>query len=245
MPLDPDRLITQLSTVAISPEAVIAEALNLLDDEPIALASSFSPEDILVADWVSSRRPGVTLLAIDTGRLPPETFEVADAVSRQLPVNLVWIHPDPTALETLENEQGAFGFRESLANRQRCCAVRKVDVLERGLQGYTAWFTGLRRDQAVTRASLPVAERETRFAPTLKINPLATLTRMDVHRESVARNLPQHPLLDQGYLSIGCAPCTRAVKPGADERSGRWWWEDPDHKECGLHLKPTNPPGAS
>ena len=214
------------------PEALLAEALARFHPR-LLLAASFSREDVLLIGMAAGIDPSVRVVALDTGRLPEETLLCAETLVRQLDVRIEWLFPERAAVEALLRDQGPFGMRDGLEQRHRCCQVRKVDPLARALGGVDAWITGRRREQAVTRRALPVVE-ESPGAP-LKLNPLATWTAAQVEAELKARRLPDHPLFRQGYASIGCAPCTRPIEPGEDERAGRWWWEDPEHKECGLH----------
>ena len=140
-------------------------------------------------------------------------------------------------MEKLEREKGLFSFRESLENRHECCHIRKVEPLGRALKGLSGWITGMRREHNVTRNDLKAIELDRLNGGIVKINPLLYWNEarlLDFARE---RRLPQNHLLKQGYRSIGCAPCTRAVQPGEDARAGRWWWENPEHKECGLHRR--------
>lgn len=217
------------------PRAVLARALEVYHPQ-IALASSFSIEDAVVLDLLMELRPDARVFAIDTGRLPPETYECAEALRRRYGVHIEWYFPKHEAVEALVRQKGLFSFRESVENRKECCGIRKVEPLERALSGLRAWITGLRREQSVTRAGLEVVERDDAHGGILKINPLAAWTLDDVWAYVRRKNIPYNRLYDAGYASIGCAPCTRAIAPGEDPRAGRWWWERPEHKECGLHV---------
>lgn len=201
----------------------------------IAIASSFSLEDALVMAWGVEIEPTIRVIALDTGRLPEETFEVAEALRERLGVRIEWFAPHTGEVERLERDKGLYSFRSSLADRHECCRIRKVDPLSRALVGLDAWVTGQRRLQSVARATLEVVE--TPATGPIKINPLADWTLEDVRREVNRRRLPYNRLYDRGFTSIGCAPCTRAIRPGEDERAGRWWWERAEHKECGLHTR--------
>lgn len=216
------------------PQAVLTEALARYGSR-LAIASSFSAEDSLLVAWAARIWPGVRVFSLDTGRLPEATYEVAEALSEHTGVRIEWVHPEAEDVEGLLRIGGPYGFRASLEARHDCCAARKVRPLQRVLRGLEAWVTGQRRDQSVTRTRLEVLEP----APDgpLKINPLAGWTAERVWAEVRARKLPYNRLYDAGYASIGCAPCTRAIQPGEDERAGRWWWERPEHKECGLHRR--------
>lgn len=200
-----------------------------------ALACSFSMEDIALIAMTADVRPDARVFALDTGRLNEETYEAAEAVRTRLGVRIEWHFPDRAAVEALERSKGLYSFRESLADRHECCRIRKVEPLARALSGLRAWITGQRRGQGVTRRDLAVVEADAAHGGILKVNPLAGWTDAQVRDYVRDRNLPYNRLHDAGYPSIGCAPCTRAVLPGEDPRAGRWWWESPEHKECGLH----------
>lgn len=231
-----DRQVTELRRRfrGASTEAVLAWALDAHHPH-VALASSFSMEDIALIAMMTEIRPDARIFALDTGRLNEETYEVAEAVRRRFGIRIEWHFPDRGAVEALEREKGLHSFRESLENRHECCQVRKVEPLGRALSGLRAWITGQRREQSVTRGELSVFEIDRAHWNILKLNPLAAWTGEEVASFLRERNLPYNRLHDAGYPSIGCAPCTRAVRPGEDPRSGRWWWERPEHKECGLH----------
>lgn len=204
--------------------------------EGLVLACSFSLEDAVVCDlWSHLGRP--RLFAIDTGRLPEETFQAAEALSQRYGVAIEWYLPEAAAVEKLVRSKGAYSFRDSLEARRECCAIRKVEPLRRALAGRAGWLTGLRREQSVTRAGLEPVEWDLEHG-LWKISPLANWSRDQVWSYAREHRVPIHPLHLQGYPSIGCAPCTRAVSPGEPERAGRWWWESHEHKECGLHTRP-------
>ena len=204
----------------------------------IGFASSFGAEDVVVIDLLSEIKKEVVIFTLDTGRLPEETYEVMDRIRRRYGVAITSYFPDKTAVEKLEREKGFYSFRESVENRKECCGIRKVEPLNRALAGLDAWITGLRRGQAVTRTDLPKVELDQAHRSIVKVNPIAEWTAEQVWAHIRAKNVPYNKLHDKNYPSIGCAPCTRAVKPGEDIRAGRWWWESPEHKECGLHVKP-------
>ncbi|MFN3200548.1 MAG: phosphoadenylyl-sulfate reductase [Bradymonadia bacterium] len=218
-----------------SAEAIIARAIDLYHPA-LTIASSFSHEDVLLIDMAVAHRADVRVFALDTGRLPEETYACAEAVRARYGLEIEWYAPDRDDLEALIRDQGLYSFKESLDARHACCAVRKVGPLKRALAGKKAWVTGQRRSQSVTRATLSPVEASD--SGPIKINPLADWSLEQVQAEVKARGLPYNALYDQGYRSIGCAPCTRAVLPGEDERAGRWWWEQAEHKECGLHGRP-------
>lgn len=202
---------------------------------PVSLACSFSVEDVVIIDLLQQFAPETRIFALDTGRLNEETYEVAEAVRERYGVSIDWYFPERTAVEQLEREKGLFSFRESLENRHQCCRVRKVEPLGRALQGLAGWITGLRSEQSVTRAALAPLEIDEAHGGIVKINPLAAWSEAQVWEYAKQQRIPVNRLHSQGYPSIGCAPCTRAIQPGDHPRAGRWWWENPEHKECGLH----------
>ncbi|OVE81835.1 phosphoadenosine phosphosulfate reductase [bacterium M21] len=203
----------------------------------IALACSFSPEDIVIAHMMVEANPKARIFAIDTGRLNEETYQCADALVRRLEISIEWYFPQHEAIEELVRSKGMFSFYDSLDNRHECCHIRKVEPLTRALSGLKAWVTGMRSEQSVTRAELPKEQTDDAHGGILKLNPLADWTAEQVDAYIKAHNLPRNSLQKKGFLSIGCAPCTRPVAEGQDARSGRWWWENPEHKECGLHTE--------
>jgi phosphoadenosine phosphosulfate reductase len=219
-----------------APEEILAWALAELHPD-IALASSFSREDIAIAAMMAEIRPDARVFALDTGRLNEETFEAAESLRSRIGLRIEWHFPERAAVEGLEREKGLYSFRRNLANRHECCRIRKVEPLGRALSGLRAWITGQRREQAVTRAGLDVFEVDEAHGGILKLSPLADWDEARVIRYIRDRGLPYNRLHDANYPSVGCAPCTRAVLPGEDPRAGRWWWERPEHKECGLHVR--------
>ncbi len=204
---------------------------------PVKLACSFSVEDIVIIDMAKELGLPIGIFALDTGRLNEETYEVADAIVERYRLQIDWYFPRHEAVQQLEREKGLFSFRESLANRHECCHIRKVEPLGRALQGLAGWITGLRREQSVTRTSLAPIERDELNNGVLKINPLLEWSEQQVWDYAKEKRLPVNRLHSHGYPSIGCAPCTRAVAPGEHPRAGRWWWENPEQKECGLHKR--------
>jgi phosphoadenosine phosphosulfate reductase len=202
---------------------------------PVNLACSFSIEDSVVIDLIHRGGLPIGLFAIDTGRLPEETYIIAESIRQRYQVEIEWYFPQAEAVQTLERDKGLFSFRESLDNRHECCHIRKVEPLQRALAGLSGWVTGLRREQSVTRSELAAIESDAAHDGIVKINPLLDWTTDQIWAYATEYRIPIHPLHKQGYPSIGCAPCTRAIQAGEDLRAGRWWWEDPDHKECGLH----------
>jgi phosphoadenosine phosphosulfate reductase len=217
-------------------ESILRQGVELAAG-PVQLASSFSVEDIVLIDLVHHLQLPIGLFAIDTGRLNEETYEVADAVVSRYGVKIEWYFPQAEAVQALEGEKGLFSFRESLENRHECCRIRKVEPLARALAPLSGWVTGLRREQGVTRSQIAAIEIDAAHGNIVKINPLLDWSEAEVWDYAKRERLPLNRLHHQGYPSIGCAPCTRAIQVGEDVRAGRWWWENPEHKECGLHRR--------
>ncbi len=201
----------------------------------IALASSFGAEDVVLIDMVAKVAPQIKIFTLDTGRLNEETYEVAERIREKYGVDIEVYFPDKTAVEELETKKGFYSFRKSIEERRFCCTVRKIEPLRRSLSKLDAWVTGLRREQAPTRTDITKAEIDKGNGGIIKINPLAGWKEAQVWDYIKANKVPYNKLHDQNFPSIGCSPCTRAVKPGEDIRAGRWWWENPEQKECGLH----------
>lgn len=204
---------------------------------PVKLACSFSVEDMVIIDMASKAGLSIGIFALDTGRLNEETYEVADALAERYRLRVEWFFPRQEAVEELLRSKGPYSFRESLENRHECCHIRKVEPLGRALKGLAGWITGLRREQSVTRTGLAPIEIDTANNGILKINPLLEWTTEQVWEYATQHRVPTNRLHAQGYPSIGCAPCTRPVTPGEHPRAGRWWWENPEQKECGLHRR--------
>lgn len=203
----------------------------------VKLACSFSLEDAVIIDFIHRSGLPIGVFALDTGRLNEETYEVAEAIRERYGIVIDWYFPKHEAVERLERKKGLFSFRESLENRHECCGIRKVEPLGRALLGLAGWVTGLRREQSVTRTDLASIEIDAANGGILKINPLLEWSEQQIQDYAREHSVPVSRLYGQGYRSIGCAPCTRAVAPGEHARAGRWWWEDPEHKECGLHRR--------
>ena len=200
-----------------------------------AIASSFGVEDCVLIDLAARHAKSLRVFTLDTGRLNPETFETLEAVTNRYGVRVETFAPERAAVERLVGEKGHFSFRESVEARKECCAIRKLEPLSRALAGRAAWVTGLRREQSPTRTGVDVVEVDDAHGGIAKVNPLAAWTEADVWAYVKEHRVPYNALHDRGFPSIGCAPCTRAVRPFEDLRAGRWWWESPGHKECGLH----------
>lgn len=220
----------------LPPSELLERALELYHPR-IALASSFGLEDVVLIDLLSALRKDVRIIALDTGRLPEETYACADAIIKRYGVMIDWYFPRHDAVEALERAKGLYSFRQSVENRRECCGIRKVEPLNRALNGLDAWITGQRREQSVTRSALHPVEIDEAHGGIIKLNPLTDWSLDQVWAYVREHKVPYNALHDQGYPSIGCTPCTRAVQPGEDQRAGRWWWETPEHKECGLHAR--------
>jgi phosphoadenosine phosphosulfate reductase len=203
----------------------------------IKLACSFSIEDVAVIDLLRTKLDEISIFAIDTGRLNEETYEIAEDISMRYGVRIEWFFPKRQPVEKLEGEKGLFSFRSSLDNRKECCRIRKVEPLHRAISGAAAWVTGMRREQSITRAKQQPLEIDDVNGGILKINPLTFWSEKDVWDYIKKNRLPVNSLYKRGYSSIGCAPCTRAIKEGESVREGRWWWESAEHGECGLHRR--------
>ncbi|MBI4227757.1 MAG: phosphoadenylyl-sulfate reductase [Candidatus Omnitrophica bacterium] len=223
-----------------SPQEVLRWGLQQFSPR-IGLASSFGAEDVALIDMLAARHRDVTIFTLDTGRLNEETYEVMERIRRHYGISIKSYFPNFERVQALERGKGFYSFRESVENRKECCGIRKVEPLGRALAELDAWITGLRRTQAVTRGGVPKIEVDAAHDGMVKLNPLADWSETQVWDYIKAHRVPYHALHDQGYPSIGCAPCTRAIQPGEDVRAGRWWWERPDQKECGLHLNPPKP----
>ena len=223
-------------TIASAVE-ILTAGLEKVDSTNVCMACSFSVEDLVVIDLLRNNAPQVSIFAIDTGRLHEETYEVAEALLQKYGLKIDWYLPQTEALQQLEREKGLFSFRESLENRHECCRIRKVEPLERALAGKSGWITGQRRAQSTTRGTLEAIEVDELHGGIIKINPLLDWDDEEVWNYASEHRLPVNRLHRQGYPSIGCAPCTRAIKPGEDIRAGRWWWENPENRECGLHRR--------
>lgn len=205
------------------------------------LASSMGVEDMLLVHALAALPLPLSVIMLDTGRLHPETLHMVDVIQNHYGIAVQVQHPDPLAVQEHVAEHGAYAFYESVELRRACCHIRKVEPLRRALAGRSAWVTGQRREQSLTRQDLHTREVDETFG-LQKLNPLALWTTEQVWEVVRALDIPYNPLHDQGYPSIGCEPCTRAVRPDEDPRAGRWWWEQRDSRECGLHAG--NPVGA-
>lgn len=226
-----DRAAARLE--GASPEEVLGWAYQSF--RRVAVVASFQAESTVLIDMAARLVERPEVITLDTGRLPQETHDQIDREFVSLRIRLQLQAPDPEEVRALGEEHGANPFRRSVELRRLCCDIRKSRPLARALQGYDAWITGLRRDQAATRATTPVVAEDASHGGIAKVAPLAGWSEEQVWHYIRSHRLPYHRLYDQGYRSIGCAPCTRAVSEGEDSRAGRWWWEQEEVKECGLH----------
>ncbi|MBM4152054.1 MAG: phosphoadenylyl-sulfate reductase [Kiritimatiellaceae bacterium] len=203
----------------------------------ITMATSFQLGGLVLFDMVHKLGQQISIFSLDTGRLPEETYECSERIRLKYGISVDWIFPRHEAVQKLEKEKGLYSFKDSIENRKECCRIRKVEPLNRALDNYSAWITGRRMNQGETRKELPIVEPDPVHPGKVKINPLIHWNQADLWFYVEEHKVPHNRLYDQGYLSIGCECCTRACAEGDDERAGRWWWENPEHKECGLHLR--------
>ncbi len=204
-------------------------------ESKILLASSLGAEDQVLTDMLVKHSPETRIITLDTGRLFPETYQTIEKTQRFYKKSIEIYFPSASEVEEMVNTHGINLFYDSVEKRKMCCNVRKIVPLKRAFQGVEAWITGLRHEQSVTRSANKVVEWD-ETNQLVKINPLIDWSETQVWDYIAINNVPYNKLHDRGFRSIGCQPCTREVSKGADVRSGRWWWENPEHKECGLHL---------
>ena len=215
------------------------EALQWVSDNlhpKVAKASSFGAEDAVLMDIMLKINPEFRFFTLDTGRLPQETYDIMDIVRKKYGISIEVLFPDTKEIEEMVKEKGMNLFYESVENRKLCCEIRKVHPMNKMLKTLDGWITGLRRDQTKIRENASIFQLDNGHDGILKINPIIDWTWDQIQEYIKKNNLPYNSLLDKGYPSIGCEPCTRAIKPGEDLRAGRWWWEQGEHKECGLHI---------
>ena len=206
----------------------------------IGLASSFGAEDLVLIDMmVKINKEKTKVFTLDTGRLNQETYDVIDEIRRKYGIQIIVYFPEQNEVEQMVRIKGMNLMYESVENRKLCCEIRKVHPLNRALYNLDGWITGLRREQTIMRSDIKKIEIDYSHDNIVKVNPLADWTHEMVWDYIHKNNVPYNKLHDIGYPSIGCEPCTRAVNPKEDPRSGRWWWENAAHKECGLHWDPT------
>jgi phosphoadenosine phosphosulfate reductase len=233
----PDLLLDKISRLSI------AEALAVLTARypgQVTFSTSFSLEDQVIADHILSAGLPISIFTLDTGRLFAETYSVWSATNDKYDSRVTAYYPDRALLETWLNEKGPNAFYESVANRKSCCHIRKVEPLKRALHGQAVWITGLRAEHSPERQDHAILEWDDNNK-VIKYNPLLSWDTAAVKAYIDKHNVPYNPLHDKGFVSIGCAPCTRAIKAGEDFRAGRWWWESNSKKECGLHATGAEP----
>ena len=227
-----ERLTTELEERAAAVRAQLTEALAR--HRRLIYSSSFGAEAMVLTDLIWSHLPEIDVFTIDTGRLHEETHQLLATLERRYQRRLRVAYPDAQALEHMVSAQGTNGFYGDLEARLTCCRVRKVEPFKRAIAGFPAWVTGVRREQSAGRATAQGEEWDAEYG-LYKISPLLEWSEAQVWQYIRARRLPYNPLHDRQFPSIGCAPCTRAVAPGEGLRAGRWWWEQPESRECGLH----------
>ncbi|MBP5998422.1 MAG: phosphoadenylyl-sulfate reductase [Azonexus sp.] len=231
--------ITPELTTSVAAKTAAAQALLAdiaADWSPATFANSLGAEDMVLTDLIVKSGLPIEIFSLDTGRLPLETYDLMAAVQQHYGLKLKVYFPQAAAVETYVRTNGINAFYESVDLRKGCCHMRKVEPLRRALAGKKAWITGLRAQQAATRVGLPFREYDDGNGLE-KFNPLADWSEKEVWTYIKQNAVPYNALHDKFYPSIGCAPCTRAISLGEDVRSGRWWWENPESKECGLHVK--------
>jgi phosphoadenosine phosphosulfate reductase len=218
-----------------TPQDILAWSLDTFAED-VAIVTAFQAEGMVIVDMAWRLKPDVRVITIDTGRLPSATYAFMDQVRERYPqLSLEVLFPDYREVEAATQQHGVNLFYKDVTLRRLCCDVRKVQPLQRALHHLDAWITGLRREQAASRAQIRKVEWDQGYGGKIKINPLADWTKQAVWAYIFTHQVPYHPLYDCGYTSIGCEPCARATQTGEDERAGRWWWEGNAPKECGLH----------
>ena len=235
------HLLHQLGGLSISQ---FLKVLTDLYPGQVTFSSSFSFEDQVIAHEILSNQLPVKIFTLDTGRMFAETYSVWNSTNEQYNTKIKAYYPNQNTLQDLVESRGPNSFYESVQNRKDCCFIRKVEPLKRALAGNAIWITGLRAEHSPERNDLPVIEWD-ESNKIIKYHPILDWT-TDKVKEYINKNhVPYNPLHDKGFVSIGCAPCTRAIRPGEDFRAGRWWWEDADKKECGLHEHNATPANYS
>jgi len=219
--------------IGLRSEEILEKAIALFGNK-ITFATSLGAEDQVITFMISKIDKSANIITLDTGRVFPETYDLLHRTVNRYGIAIKSYYPDTDQVEEMVNTKGINLFYESIENRKLCCHVRKIVPLRRALQGMDAWITGLRREQSVTRTDLKIVEWDAANG-LIKINPLLEWTEAQVWDFIKSNDIPYNKLHDQGFPSIGCQPCTRAIEKGEDLRAGRWWWEMPDSKECGLH----------
>ena len=225
-------------TLKIINTGSIEDALSALTKEApgqVVFSTSFSWEDQLISHFIFSNNIPIDVFTLDTGRMFPETYSTWSSTLERYKKKITAYYPEAFALQEFIAEKGPNSFYESVENRKQCCHIRKVEPLKRALAGKKIWVTGIRAEHSANRDHMPQVEWD-EVNQVIKFHPLLNWTTEQVKDYIRKENIPYNPLHDKGFVSIGCAPCTRAVRPGEDFRAGRWWWEDSTKKECGLHI---------
>jgi phosphoadenosine phosphosulfate reductase len=225
-------------TLQIINTGSIPDALSALTKEApgqVVFSTSFSWEDQLISHFIFSNNIPIDVFTLDTGRMFPETYSTWSSTLERYKKTITPYYPQAIPLQEFIAEKGPNGFYESVENRKQCCHIRKVEPLKRALSGKKIWVTGIRAEHSANRDHMPQVEWD-EVNQVIKFHPLLNWTTEQVKDYIRKENIPYNPLHDKGFVSIGCAPCTRAVRPGEDFRAGRWWWEDSTKKECGLHI---------
>jgi thioredoxin-dependent adenylylsulfate APS reductase len=217
-----------------SPQDLLRWAIGCYGRE-LAIATSFQAEGMVLLDMAWRIDPGIRVITVDSGRLHQETYDLIDQVRERYGISIAVYSPEAAELESFVAKHGPNPFYRSLELRVRCCEIRKVSPLSRALAGCDAWVSGQRREHVTTRRGIRVVERDRAHGGIVKLNPLASWSEAQVWEYLRAHDVPYNALYDRGFTSIGCAPCTRATRPGDDPRAGRWWWEAEAPKECGMH----------
>lgn len=202
----------------------------------IAFSNSFGAEDQVITDMISKIDKSLKIFTLDTGRLFPETYDLIERTSKRYGIPIQIYFPDALQVEKMVNEKGVNLFFESIENRKQCCHIRKIEPLKRAFSGLDVWICGLRRSQSITRNEVQIVEWDENNG-LIKLNPIVDWTEGQVWAYIQENKVPYNRLHDKGFPSVGCQPCTRAIEKGEDLRAGRWWWENPETKECGLHAK--------
>ena len=231
--VDIDRINEQLA--GKSPQEVIAWFLNDFEGK-VAFSTSLGAEDQAITKMIADIDKTAHIFTLDTGRLFPETYDLMDRTAKKYDITIRVMFPDAARVEEMVNSKGINLFYDSVENRKLCCHIRKIEPLKRAFKGLDAWICGLRREQSVTRKDMKLVEWDENNG-LLKVNPLIDWTEAHLWEYIKQNHIPYNPLHDKGFPSIGCQPCTRAIMPGEDVRAGRWWWENPETRECGLHKR--------
>lgn len=214
------------------------EALNFLAQSfpnQVVFSTSFSWEDQIILFWLYQHNINIQPFTLDTGRLFPETYAVWERSREKYGLEIKAYYPDALQIQNFVSQNGPNAFYQSVEHRQNCCHIRKVQPLQKALANQKVWITGLRAEHSQHRQQLPILEWDSTYA-VFKFHPLLHWSTEAVKSYIQNQNIPYNPLHDKGFVSIGCAPCTRAIQPGENFRAGRWWWEDANKKECGLHI---------